>query len=145
MIMEFDTMEYPSLLEPGKMSAAKVSRVFSYAVVPYLELNGGTKGCKSGHGYDEKLIGFNLGIVLPSKGGEEYAKFTQDFYGEKFDDFIDVLVSGPTAKIPIIVHTGNGWDPAYGSACLFGYLSPLHFHEPLSSKAFGAFPMEHGG
>lgn len=141
MIMEFDAMEYPSRLRPGETSTATVSKVFLSAVIPYYH----DKASEVGHGYDERLIGLNLGIVLPfDDAGEKYEKFTKDFYGDKFDDFVDVVVSGPNSKIQIIVHTGNGWDPAYGSACLFGYLSPLHFAEMPMSKAFGALPMEHG-
>lgn len=95
-----------------------------------------------------ELTGINVGIAIPHKDIEEYKEFRRhlDFN----NGFIKANVSKSYAvmqgdapsiqmKVPVYIHDGNAYDEAYGSSCLFGYISPLSFDErplPINPEKF---------
>jgi len=85
-------------------------------------------------------------LEIPFAGQREYAEWFSDFCAKKWD-FKHIVVSSHNGfSIPLVVHDGNAYDPAYGSACLWSYFSPGYFEDrpkPIRPELlqFGSFPM----
>lgn len=132
--VKFNRMEYTSV--SGEYKTIPVSRVFWLATVTRDE---------SSKPDDNRMRGFNVGIVIPFSGAKEGKDWFDEFSGKDWGFFGVAVSSADGFRIPIVVHAGNYYDEAYGSACLFGYFSPEYFGDRPEHKSLGARPAELNG
>lgn len=123
--VKFTKMEYSSV--SGEKKTIPISRVFLNAII--------TRDLSPKPG-DDRLCGLNLGIVIPFADAQEGSSWYDDFCGKDWGLFGVVVSSEEGFRLPIVVHAGNYYDAAYGSACLFGCFSPGYFEDRLR-KAVG--------
>jgi hypothetical protein len=114
--IKFNRMEYTSMSREKK--TIPISRVFLNAII--------TRDLSPKPG-DDRLCGFNLGIVIPFDDAKGEEDWFDDFCGKEWGLFGVVISSEDGVRLPIVVHAGNCYDKAYGSACLFGCFSPGYF------------------
>jgi len=71
--------------------------------------------------------GLNIGIAIPFESEEESNAFFERYWYKTFNAAGEVkvyLLGENGEKVPVISREGNLYDPAFGSACLFGYIVP---------------------
>jgi len=130
--VKFTKMEYSSV--SGEKKTIPISRVFLNAII--------TRDA-SPKPDDDRLYGLNLGIVIPFADAKEGSSWYDDFCGKDWGLFGVVVSSEEGFRLPIVVHAGNYYDAAYGSACLFGCFSPGYFEDrPSLCKVFGSITAE---
>ena len=95
-----------------------VSAVFHLAVISGLQIPSYKEA-----GY----YGINIGIAIPFEGEEEGEAFFKRYWDPVFSQAGELkiyLIGNDGEKVPVIVREGNLYDPAFESACLFGYIVP---------------------
>ncbi len=71
--------------------------------------------------------GINVGIAIPFEGDEECETFFKRYWDPIFSQSGELkiyLIGNDGEKVPARIREGHLYDPAYESACLFGYIIP---------------------
>jgi hypothetical protein len=95
-----------------------VSAVFTLAVVA-----SGFNKCQK----ENEYYGINIGIAIPFKNEEAGEAFFKRYWDPIFRQtgILKIFLIGEDGeRIPAKIGEGNLYDPAYESACLFGYIVP---------------------